>query len=249
VVAVTVGDEQFVGRLVHPDVGGPVQVGRVVVALALVALADLHDELAVLRELQELIVGDRLEVLDAVGRAVVAAEPDEALVVDVDAVFALRPLVPVPITAPRLDEVARRVEDDYGRRRQLRLFRLQQRARAVQHEHLILRVDRDARGIAELVLRRHLRPCLVDLEGRHAAPRRLRPLGRGVGADQPLASHAGGDDQGNQNPTADTLARHDFLLVRELRRRTGVIMDGANLRFNDPLSDHRRAIDEVISNH
>ena len=52
----------------HLDIGRAMDVGRVGVPLALVAVADLHDELAVLRELQDLIVGDRLQVRDAVGR-------------------------------------------------------------------------------------------------------------------------------------------------------------------------------------
>ena len=66
-------------------------VDRVGVAFALVALADLHDELAVERELQKRVVGDRLEAGEAGGRTIVAADPDEALVVDVDAVLALGP--------------------------------------------------------------------------------------------------------------------------------------------------------------
>ena len=101
VIAVAVGHEQLVGARMHPHIGGAMQVRGVGVALALVALADLHDELAVLRELQELIVGDRLEAGQAVGRAVVAADPDEALVVDVDAVLALGPLVAAARRRPR----------------------------------------------------------------------------------------------------------------------------------------------------
>ena len=61
VIAVTVGHEQFVGLRMHPHVRRPVHIPRVGVALALIAAADLHDELAVLRELQELVIRNRLE--------------------------------------------------------------------------------------------------------------------------------------------------------------------------------------------
>ncbi len=141
-----------------------VQVRGVGVALALVALADLQHELAVLRELQELVVGDRLKPGRPLRRAVVAADPDEALVVDMDAVLALRPLVARAGAAPGLDEIARRVEHHDRRRRHRGLLRLE-RARPVQHPDVVLRIDGDAGRIAELPLRRHLRPAGVDLEG------------------------------------------------------------------------------------
>ena len=47
----------------------------------------------------------------------VAADPDIALVVDVDAMVRLRPLVTLPRAAPGSDEVAFGVEDENGRRR------------------------------------------------------------------------------------------------------------------------------------
>ena len=43
VIAVTVGHEQLVGLRVDPFIRGPVQVLSVGVALALIAMADLHD--------------------------------------------------------------------------------------------------------------------------------------------------------------------------------------------------------------
>ena len=88
VIAVAVGHEQLVAARQHPRIRGAMQVRGVGVTLALVALADLHDELAVERELQQCVVGHRLQARDARGRAVVAADPGEALVVDVDAVLA-----------------------------------------------------------------------------------------------------------------------------------------------------------------
>ena len=47
VVAVPVGDEHLVGRRMDPGVGGAMQVPRIGVSLALVALPDLQDQLAV----------------------------------------------------------------------------------------------------------------------------------------------------------------------------------------------------------
>ena len=105
-VAVAVGHEQLVGRRMDLLVRGSVDVHRVGVALAPVPAADLHDERAVLRELHQLVVVDGRDPGHAVGGAVVAAQPDEALVVDVEAVLPLRPLVAVARTAPCPDEVA-----------------------------------------------------------------------------------------------------------------------------------------------
>src|SRR5579872_5100145 len=50
VIAVAVGHEQFVRRWIDPRIRGPVEILRVGVARALIAVAHLHDELAVLRE-------------------------------------------------------------------------------------------------------------------------------------------------------------------------------------------------------
>ena len=76
----------------HPDVGGAVNVARIRVAFAAVALADPKRDLAVAGQLQNLIVVERLQPGDAVGRAVVSRDPDETLGIDVDAVLAFRPV-------------------------------------------------------------------------------------------------------------------------------------------------------------
>ena len=81
-VEVAVGDVGLVGLRVDPDLGDAAEVLEVVAAGVLAEPADLHQELAVLGELQD------VRVLRAV-----AADPDVALVVDVDAVVRLRPLV------------------------------------------------------------------------------------------------------------------------------------------------------------
>ncbi len=92
-IAVTVGHEQFVGLRIDLHIGGTMQIRGIGIALALIAVADLHDELAVLREFQQLVVGDRPQPRQAICRAGIAAQPDEALVVDGNAVLALRPLI------------------------------------------------------------------------------------------------------------------------------------------------------------
>ena len=68
--------------------------------------ADLHQELAVLGELQD------VRVLLAV-----AADPDVALVVDMDAVVGFRPLVALARPAPGAHQVAVRIELQDRRRR------------------------------------------------------------------------------------------------------------------------------------
>src|SRR6516165_5306941 len=173
-VAIAVGDIELVALRVYPHVCRPVQVCGVGIALALVAVADLHDELAVLGELQELIVGYRLEARQAVGRAAVAADPDEALVVDMNAVLALRPFVAGAVAAPGLDVVAGLVEHHDGWRCHREVGVLEG-ARTVQEPDIVLRVDRKARRVAELPFGRHLRPGGIDLEHRQASWRlRLR---------------------------------------------------------------------------
>ena len=68
------------------------------------------------RELQHLVVGDRLEPGQAVGGTVVAGDPHEALVVDMNAVLAFGPFIAAARSAPGLDEIARGVEHHHRRR-------------------------------------------------------------------------------------------------------------------------------------
>ena len=69
-------------------------------------LADPHDELAVAGELVDVPAGR-----DVVG------DPDEIVVVDVDAVAVIAPLVIGAVAAPALHHVAVRIEFDHRRRR------------------------------------------------------------------------------------------------------------------------------------
>ena len=84
-VAVTVGDEQLVGLAVDHHVGRTAEMLGVVRPGRRAGLADPHDELAVARELEDV----------PAGRDVVA-DPDEIVVVDVDAVAVVAPLVAGP---------------------------------------------------------------------------------------------------------------------------------------------------------
>src|SRR6185295_10271475 len=115
VIAVSVSHERFVRRRMDPYIGGAMHVLGVCVSATAVALPDLQQELAVGVELQDLIVSDRLQPGDAIGRAVVASNPDAAFRVDVNAMLSLGPLVAGAGAAPRLYEVAGAVEHDHRR--------------------------------------------------------------------------------------------------------------------------------------
>src|SRR5205807_8858516 len=86
--------------------GGPAEILPIIAAAVLAVAAQLHQELPLLGELQDLGVF-----------GAVAAEPDVALVVDVDAVRPFRPLVARSRSAPGSHQVAGRVEHEYGRGR------------------------------------------------------------------------------------------------------------------------------------
>src|SRR6202007_1036770 len=73
---------------------------------ALVGMPDLHQELAVLRELQNLVVVIQSLLL----APAVPADPDVALVIYGDSVIRIRPVVAFSRAAPVADEVAGLVE-------------------------------------------------------------------------------------------------------------------------------------------
>src|SRR5262249_38903500 len=136
---------------------------RVLVALALALAADLHHELAVAGELHQMMVG-----------AAVAAEPDEALGIGVDAVLGLRPVIALPRPAPALDEVAGLVERENGRRGFVLLI-FPHRGRTLQDPGMATIVDRDARHLTPHIFARQLGPGWIDLEFWNFA--RLCPCG------------------------------------------------------------------------
>src|SRR5438552_815399 len=172
-IAVSIRDEEFVSLRIYPLVGRPVEILRIRVTLALIALPDLQHQFSVLRELQQLIVRNRLESRQPVCRARVPAEPHEPLVVDVDSMLAFRPFVARGGAAPGLDVISGGIEHD-DRRRCLRSVCRLERSGTVQNPHVVLCIDGHARGIAELPLRWNLRPRAIDFEGRQASSLRLR---------------------------------------------------------------------------
>ena len=88
-IAVAVGDIDFVGLLVDRGLGRLAELRGVVAVGARRDLADLRDEFAVEGEFQDRVV--------IVG---VAADPDEAALVDLDAVLAPNPFIAFARPAP-----------------------------------------------------------------------------------------------------------------------------------------------------
>src|SRR5262245_16534837 len=105
VVAIAVRHVDFVDRCIDPDVGRHAELACLLVAFARSVLADLHNELAVARGLDDEAVV-----------AMVAAEPDK-IARDADAVRPLRHLEGGARTAPSLHDVAVGIEFDYRRGR------------------------------------------------------------------------------------------------------------------------------------
>jgi len=199
----------------QPHIGGPMYVLRVRIPFTLACTANLQDELAVLRHLQNLIVGDRPESGNPVGWAVVARNPHETFRVDVNAVFTLGPLVARGVAAPRFQKVACAIEDDDRRRRHLGVFGFDERSRSMQHPHVVLCVDREARRISQLPFGWHFRPCAIHLERRQAACGSRR-----LGGDGPVRKRARidcGDDDSNRKGEEKMGACHGSLLVKDGR--------------------------------
>ena len=89
VVPVAVGDIQLIACGIHRQVGGAAQILRVRAAAALALTAELRQELALCRELED------LGILVAVSR-----QPDVVLHIDKDAVLGRRPLIALAGAAP-----------------------------------------------------------------------------------------------------------------------------------------------------
>src|SRR4029453_7333686 len=93
----------------------------------------------------------------------VAAKPDEALGVGVDAVLGLWPIVALPWPAPALDEVAGLVEFEHRRRRLVALVG-PHAGRALQDPGMATVIDRDTRHLAPHIFARQLGPGWIDFE-------------------------------------------------------------------------------------
>src|SRR5262249_42867440 len=136
-----------------------VDVLRILVALALAFSADLHYELAVFGELDQVVVG-----------LAVAAEPDESIRVGVDAVLRLGPIIARARPAPALDEVSSLIELQHWRRCHGSLVGAR-RARSLQHPGMALFIDRDAGDLTPHPLPGQLGPGRVRFEPGNLARR------------------------------------------------------------------------------
>src|SRR5262245_46935163 len=166
-VAVAVGDEQLVGLAIDHHVGGTPEMLGVVRSARRAGLADPHHELAVAGELEDVPAG-----LDIV------ADPDEVVVIDVDAVPIIAPGVARTIAAPALHDLAVLIELDHRRCRHAAfhvrrscgaLLACIESAGTLVDPDMVLRIDRDAAdGADDPVARQRLRPAWVDLEFGHS---------------------------------------------------------------------------------
>src|SRR3954463_9843367 len=175
-VAVAVRDVGLVLLLVDEDLRDLAEVLGAVAVHRHALLADHHQELAVLRELQHHAVA-----------AAVAADPDVALVIDGDAVVRGRPLIALAVAAaPVAQQRALLIELENRRRLRAALAglgvagRLERvdAVRPMDDPDVIVGVDADADRHALIpVVRQRLREGRIDLEARHlhlAAVARLR---------------------------------------------------------------------------
>ena len=172
-IAVAVGHVQLVGLLIDEQLRRPLEIIDVVAALALARMPDLHQELPILRELQNLVIAEVGRTLAAsrtllvrqplrLGRrraSPVSADPNVALVIHRDPVVRFRPIVAGTGAAPMPDQIAIFVEFENRRRglaalrsRRIGLhvgfFRIQRPA-AVDNPNMVLGVNRHADSHAE----------------------------------------------------------------------------------------------------
>src|SRR6516225_8484191 len=146
-------------------------------------MTDLHQELAVLRELQDHVVveaasaGDLCLVATPSRAPAVAPNPHVAFVIDRDSVIRGWPIVTFSGPAPAPDEISFLIELQngrssraalrYGRVRRGVQFAALERALPMNDPDVVLTVDRHADGHAEEpVIRQRLRPKGIDFKHR-----------------------------------------------------------------------------------
>ena len=226
-VAVAVGVEHLVGGRAHERLRRPHRADRVLVAAAPGAPANLQEQLACRRELQQHVV--------RLGPRAVAADPDVAGRVDVDAVLVRRPVVAVGRAAPGAHERPVRLERQHRRRRRPQV--LLHRAGPVQHPDPIVRAHGHRRHLAEHPVVGDAGPGRVDLELRHAVLRLRRPDGRPVAEtgqrterdDEPdcrqPAGHSGHSFAHAPVPCLSPPAPHLAASARSGRAKTYIALD------------------------
>src|SRR5882762_4879416 len=186
-VAIPVGDVQFIRLRIDEHFRRPFEIFRIVAALALEGMSNLHQEFPVLCELQNLIVGisarlTRFRHVAGPGilqfgiyRAAVSANPNIPFVVDGNSVVRVRPVVTLAGTAPVFQEVAGLIEFKNGRRGHAAIrsgwirvavgFLRLERATAMNDPDVVLRVHRYAdRHADHPMVRQRLRPHRVHLK-------------------------------------------------------------------------------------
>src|SRR6185295_17861332 len=190
-VEIAVGHVELAGGLVRHHVGRASELGLAVGAAGGTGLANLLQELAVGRELEDLVV-----VL------AVAGKPDVALLVDVDAVLALGPFVASAWAAPALEQpaVGRELQDrrrrdaaaGLGRALLRPLLVVHQRGRPVHDPHVVVVVHGDAGHLPEdPAVRQRLGPERIDGELR-------QPLGPGLAGKMADGDGKHGRDGGDR---------------------------------------------------
>jgi hypothetical protein len=95
-IKITDGNEQFIRLWVYELAGRSTQVLGIVAAPVLSYMADLHEELPLRGELQDLVVFLR-----------VSAEPDVIFRIDEDSVLGRKPFVALSRATPRLEGICR----------------------------------------------------------------------------------------------------------------------------------------------
>ena len=216
VIEIAVGHEQLVGLFVDEEARRPADVLGVVAALVLARVADLHQELALAGELENLVV-----LLRA------AAQPDVVLGVHEDPVLRVRPLIAGTGPAPGLKQLSARREFEHRRRRNAALG-LRRRERGgllavgntrlpVKHPDVVVRVDRDAAHRAgDPSIRQRLRPQRIRVEQRHLRPARLGVRGAHPGS---CGSADGGERARHPHQSTTTSSSYAApLRVSRLRR-------------------------------
>jgi hypothetical protein len=163
-IAVTVGNEDFIGRWVDFRIGRPAQAARIGAACLRSGFADLQHELSVLSEFQDVTVV-----------VAIAADPDEAFGIDIDAVLVFEPVVALAWPTPGLEQIAVRIELHHWRGRHAAfgawrgkrrgLLVVGQRTRPLDDPDIVLRIDGDACGLSDdPVIWQRFRPGCIDLE-------------------------------------------------------------------------------------
>src|SRR5262249_59094950 len=104
VIALAIGDVNLIRRWIVFGIGGATEAARFGAACLRAGLADLQHELSVLGELQHMTVV-----------VAVPPDPDEALVIDIDAMLVLEPVIAFPGATPASEKVAVLVEFHHRR--------------------------------------------------------------------------------------------------------------------------------------